>query len=238
MSDAGSTDGRQSRWLEHKLERRGQILDAALAVIEDSPHGAEIHVSQIAARAGLSRPVIYRHFADRADLDQAVQTHILDSLRGRLTPQVVLSGSVDEIILRIVSTYVDWAAEHPNLHRVAAQDFAGVATTSPLQTAVQQIAAELSGLISLAADVLVVELDDDDRAALDPLALGLVSLAISAVQLWLARPERQPTAEVLSRLLTDTIWYAIDGHTRARGVTLDPHLPLEDLIEASWTAAR
>ncbi len=70
-------DGRQARWDKHNQARRQAILDAALAVVEAGAPGAEFHVQQIADRAGLSRTVVYRHFADRADLDQAVQTEML-----------------------------------------------------------------------------------------------------------------------------------------------------------------
>ncbi|WP_067440982.1 TetR/AcrR family transcriptional regulator [Nocardioides jensenii] len=239
MSDAGERpDGRRSRWDEHKLERRALILDSAISVIEESPPDAEIHVQQIAERAGLGRPVLYRHFTDRADLDQAVQTRILDSLRARLSPQVVLAGTVDEIIVRIVSTYVEWAAEHPNLHRVAAQDFATTGRSSPFQSAVESVAGELFGLVSLGVDVLGIEVEDDDRAGLELLVAGIVGMAVSAVRGWLARPQQVPDATRFARLISDTVWYLIDGHTRVRGVTIDPDLPLEDLVEAAWTAPR
>ena len=71
-----SPDGRQARWDKHNQERRQVILDAAIAVVEAGEPGAEFHVQQIADRAGLSRTVVYRHFADRADLDQAIQAEM------------------------------------------------------------------------------------------------------------------------------------------------------------------
>ena len=37
-------DGRGERWAAHREERRTHILDAAIAVIEREPVGAEIHV--------------------------------------------------------------------------------------------------------------------------------------------------------------------------------------------------
>ena len=76
-------DGRQARWDRHNQERRQRILDAAIAVVESGEPGAEVHVQQIAEQAGLSRTVVYRHFADRSDLDRAVQTAIVDDLYRR-----------------------------------------------------------------------------------------------------------------------------------------------------------
>lgn len=234
----GRVDGRRSRWDEHNQERRSLILDAAIMVIEDSPVDAHIQVEQIARQAGLGRAVLYRHFADRADLDRAVQTRILDDLLGRLTPQVVLEGSIEQIIGRIVSTYVEWADAHPALHAFAVRDSGQAADGSPLQGSMVHVTTSLSGLLVVGAEMLAVELDDDDRAAVEPLVAGLVGLAVTGVRLWLGRAEREPDAATLSRLLSDTIWYLIDGHARARGVPLDPTAPLEDVVEAAWLAAR
>ena len=66
-------DGRQARWDKHNQQRRLSILDAALEVLEAEPPGADFHVQQIAAHAGLNRTVVYRHFTDRADLDASIE---------------------------------------------------------------------------------------------------------------------------------------------------------------------
>src|ERR1041384_8250665 len=101
-TERGRPDGRQLRWDKHNQARRQTILDAAVAVLEETEPGEDIHVQQIAQRAGLSRTVVYRHFTDRADLDQAVQTDILEMLAGDLLPEVTLDGTIEEIIQRIV----------------------------------------------------------------------------------------------------------------------------------------
>ncbi|KRF15303.1 hypothetical protein ASG90_11330 [Nocardioides sp. Soil797] len=234
----GRVDGRRSRWAEHNQERRLLILDAAVTVIERSPVDTHIQVEQIARQAGLGRAVLYRHFTDRADLDRAVQTYILDDLLGRLTPQVVLEGTIGQIITRLVSTYVEWADAHPALHEFAVRDSAQVADGSPLQGSMTHVTNSLSGLLVVGAEMLAVELDADDRAAVEPLVAGLVGLAVTGVRVWLGRAERQPDAATLSRLLSDTIWYLIDGHARARGAIIDPAAPIEDVIEAAWMGSR
>ncbi|MGH3413508.1 MAG: TetR/AcrR family transcriptional regulator [Marmoricola sp.] len=223
-------DGRQLRWDRHKAERRRQILDAAVAVVERNVPGAEVHVRQIAAEAGIGRSVVYRHFADRADLDRAVQAHVLAGLRDRLVPEVTLTGNVEQIIGRIVSAYVDWSAEHPALHRVAERDLDGADRPSELQAVVKEIADQIAELITLGAAVLDVELSDDESAALDPLIFGLVGLVMGAVRRWLRREVREPAPAALAAVLSRSIWFAIDGHLRAHHLELDPAMPLDDLI--------
>ena len=118
---SGKTDGRQSRWDRHNEERRVAILEAAIVAIEEAPVGGEVSVADIAARAGLSRTVLYRHFDDRADLDLAIRGRIFEHLQEVLLPRVTLDGTPLEIIRRIVGGYVDWASAHPALHRVVQQ---------------------------------------------------------------------------------------------------------------------
>ncbi len=229
-TERGRPDGRQLRWDKHNQVRRQTILDAAIAVLEETEPGEDIHVQQIAQRAGLSRTVVYRHFTDRADLDQGVQTAILEMLAGELLPEVTLAGTIDEIIQRIVGTYVRWTVAHPSLHRFAEHDVPGAAGSSALEVAVVQIAAQVEEIISVGAEQLGAPLSDDDAAALDPLVFGLVGAVFGATRRWLSRPERRPEPETFVRLVSDSVWHIIDGHARRLGIELDPDVSVEALF--------
>ena len=230
MSGRGPGDGRKARWEEHNTARRRQIIDAAVALVEEERPGAEIHVRQIAERAGVGRPVVYRYFADRADLDRAVQDRVLDQLRDAVASEVGLSGTIEQIIRRIVGGYVDWAAAHPALHRVAEQDRSGVGEVGALEVVIKQIVDLVSELFTSAIELLHVELDDDDLATLDPLIFGLVGQVFGAVRRWLWREERAPSADVLAGALARAIWHEIAGLAADRGVHLDPAMPLDELL--------
>ena len=213
--------------------RREHILDAAIGVLTDSEPGAEVHVQQIADRAGLSRTVVYRHFADRADLDSAVQARALELLRGELVPVLSFEGTPREIIGRIVAAYVGWASEHPSLHELAQQDWPGRGQ-GQMEQALVQIAGQIEDLIHVGVEVLHVRLDEDDVVALDPLVFGLVGAVFTATRRWLARPERRPTREQFVELVTEAVWLQISGMAAARGVRLDPEVPVEHLLEAAF----
>lgn len=228
--DAPPVDGRRVRWEEHKRRRRQLIIDAAVEVIEEYPPGTAIHVQQIAERAGLARPAVYRHFTDRADLDRAVQQQAIGQLLAELDPAVILQGTIEQVILGIVETYVTWAGDHPALHRVAVREASGADGGNPLRAAVQQIADPLHEVFAVGAETLGITLDSDDLDALDPFIFGLVSQAVGTVRHWLARPERTPSAPELARRMADSVWFVVDGHARARGGVLDPSMNLEDLV--------
>lgn len=232
--EAAPLDGRQRRWAEHKEERRRVIIDAAIAELE-AADGAEVHVQQIAERAGLGRTVVYRHFADREDLDRAVQERVLTMLAAELLPQLTLDGTIAEIIRRIVGTYVGWTAKHPELHAFSEREVAGEGGTSPLQRAVTEIAAQVEQLIVLAAEQLGLDLRDDDAAALDPLVFALVGAVFGGVRRWRSRPERAPDVRVFTVLLSDTVWHMIDGHARRLGLELDPDAHVDDLVAQAFS---
>lgn len=226
-------DGRDERWAAHREERRAHILDAAIAVIERTPEGEEIHVRQIAQEAGLGRAVVYRHFADKADLDRAVQQRILELLMQRLVPEFELSGTIEQIIERIVHAYVAWADEHPALHRIGAAESQDAERLSNVLQTTKQIGDLITSLVTTGASLLDVELSEQDRQLLEPLVFGIVGQAVGTVRFWLAREVRQPSVEVLAAHLTRSVWFQIDGHARDRGVVLDPKASLDALILAA-----
>ncbi len=225
MSQAPAQDGRQARWAKHNQARRQQILDAALSVLGAGAPGEEFHVQQIAQHAGLNRTVVYRHFDDRADLDRAIRARIIDDLTAELIPAVSLDGTVNEIIRRIIGTYVDWVVDHPALHAFGSQEIAG-----PFEQGTDRIAGALTELLQLAIALLGAELDDDEQALVDPLAHGLVGAVFGAVRRWVSREPRLPDAKALADLLSVSVWNLLDGHARRLGLEIDPDRPLAELL--------
>lgn len=227
-------DGRQARWDRHNTERRRRIIEAAVEVFEESEPGAEVHVQQIAQRAGLGRTVLYRHFADRADLDRAVLAAVVDDLSGQLLPSVTLDGTIPEIIERIVSTYVGWAVAHPALHRLTERD---PGPDGPLQQGIERIAQQVVALVVAVVETLDLEISDEQREAIDPLMFGVVGAVFGAVRRWMGRPVRTPAAPALVSLVTDSVWFILDGHGRSLGLELDPRLPVEELLARAASQA-
>lgn len=224
----GPTDGRQVRWEQHNIERRAAILAAALEVIEATPPGDEVNVAHIAERAGVGRTVIYRHFTDRAELDRAIRAAILNDVWAHLLPVLTLEGTIPQIIERAVAEYVNWAAAHPALHGVAVTSEPGGG--NPLDEGVAVIAGRVVELIGTALEILGLELSADERAAIDPLVHGFVGGAFGVVRRWLARPEREPSAEVLAELTTASVWFQLHGHAGALGLELRADQPIEELL--------
>src|SRR5438477_13061782 len=96
-------------------ERRRQILAAAREVF--GHRGAEDpSVERLAAAAGISKPILYRHFPSKRELYLAVlEDHLADLIR-RLW--VALSGSADPRVRlrRALQAYFEFVDERPDGH--------------------------------------------------------------------------------------------------------------------------
>lgn len=222
---AGTTDGRSTRWTEHKAQRQTQVLDAAVAAIEE--HGSGVSVKRIAEHVGLPRTVVYRHFKDREDLDERIRARIVEMLMAELAPALRLDGSARHMIGRVVHTYLGWIERHPRLHQ-----FLGEGVNRAHGTGSRVVSGTKTAIA-----VRVTELCQDALRGLElpgdlaePLAFGLVGLVDSAVNRWLADTGSRVSGARLAEFLSTSIWSVIDGNLRAMGVVADPDRPVRELL--------
>lgn len=129
---------------------RGEILDAATRLLADASAREAVTLRAIAREAGIAAPSIYRHFADRnAILDAVVsQTFVELSRACAAAADGVPAGA--HTVEAICRAYLDFAREDPGRYRVifarSPPDMAspptaypdGIAAFALLQRAVEQ----------------------------------------------------------------------------------------------------
>ncbi|MFI8823801.1 FAD-dependent oxidoreductase [Streptomyces sp. NPDC053431] len=225
---AGAADGRSTRWNEHRARRQSELVDAAVAAVEED--GPGIGVKQIADRLGLPRSVVYRHFKDRADLDELIRGRIVDSLMADLAPTLEPDGTVVEAVRRTVEVYLDWIRRHPRLHAFlgAGAPAAGAGVVAGTKAA---IAVKVGELFAAVLGAL-----GRDPAPARSIAFGIVGFVDATVNHWLSDQRHELTGSELADLLTCSIWSVLDGNLRALGIELAPDRPLSDLLGDGATA--
>jgi AcrR family transcriptional regulator len=192
---------------------------AAVAAIDD--HGPSASIAEIAASAGVSKPVLYRYFADKDDLHAAVGTWGADLVLQRLLPSLSADVPLEERVRMGVDAYLATIEEHPNVflllvrHRVSGD-------TDPLADGKAAIAAAIARVMG---DVLR-SLDLDAGGAV-PWAHGVVGLGLSIGEWWLST--RTMTRAAVSGYLTAFLWNALAGISGDYGVPLAPARPLRAL---------
>ena len=142
-------DGRDTRWVEHRRLRRVELVESTLRAIRRQ--GATVSLDEIAAEAGTSKPVIYRHFGDRPGLYRAVvektAQFILDDLQtlvGRERPDD-LSGLVRDL----ANGYLQLVQRDPEIYRfVMSRPLVdGDLTDDPVAGLTMRIGERIAGLL-------------------------------------------------------------------------------------------
>lgn len=98
-----------------RVERRAELLDAADRVI--MAKGPDASMSAIAAEAGITKPILYRHFGDKASLYEALAERyvrpVIDAVRGAL----VGPGDRRTRTGATVDAYVSFIEANPQVYR-------------------------------------------------------------------------------------------------------------------------
>ncbi|MGH4031223.1 TetR/AcrR family transcriptional regulator [Actinomycetota bacterium Odt1-20B] len=221
-------DGRDTRWDDHRAERRDRVLAAALNAI--GRDGSSVSVAAIGDEAGMPRSVVYRIFRSREDLDEQIRARILDDLMASLSPALDPQGTIREAIRRAVATYVGWAAEHPRLHQFLGT---GSASRRPANSRVvtdtrTAIALRLTRLLDIYAERLLDGAPAPKGFSLN-LAFGMVGLVDAVVNRWVNHPESRSSTDDLTDFLSNALWGMLSGATAGVGVQLDRDQPLTAL---------
>ncbi len=116
-------DGRDARWETHRLRRRHELVEDTLRAIRR--HGPGVGMDEIAAEAGTSKTVLYRHFGDRTGIYLAVVEAVDRVVLGDLASVADESGcspdgspaDVMGVIAAMVQAYLRLVARDPGIYR-------------------------------------------------------------------------------------------------------------------------
>ncbi|AUI63664.1 TetR/AcrR family transcriptional regulator [Amycolatopsis sp. BJA-103] len=220
--EADTGDARRDRWRKHRIARRAEFVEAALRALDT--HGPDLGMEDVAAEAGVTKPVLYRHFDDKADLYVALGQRGTEILFQRLIPAINSELAPVPRIRMALDAFFSVIEEHPNLYRLLAR--------GGLQEKVlvkSDVVAEDKELIATALTALLgdyMRMFNMDSGAAEPWAHGIVGMVQSTGEWWLDR--RSMGRDSVVEYLTQIIWAAIDGLSRQQGIVIDPNLPLEE----------
>jgi AcrR family transcriptional regulator len=196
--------GRRDRWRGHREARREGLVDAAVEAIR--AHGAGVGMDEIAAQAGVSKPILYRHFIDRADLWLAVSRRVTDELLAAMSSELVVDRPPRETIAAVVDTYLSHIEEDTEIYRfVVHGSFADRGLRSDL------VHAHMALMASEVARVLGDRLRSSgaDSGGAEPWAHGIVGMVQAAADWWIDRQSMSRAA--LVSYLTAMISTGMEG---------------------------
>ena len=220
---SSKADARRDRWRTHREARREEFIRAALRAL--AAHGPEFGMEHVAAEAGVTKPVLYRHFTDKADLFVALGKRGTEMLFERLIPALNNEEAPVPRIRKSLDAYFSTIEEHPNLYRLLLRRPFADRLRGPDGIDVVTEDKELIGnaLSTLLGDYM--RAFSMDSGAAEPWGHGIVGLVQNVSEWWLERQTMSRDSVV--EYLTQLIWAAIDGVTRQHGIVIDPNQPIE-----------
>jgi AcrR family transcriptional regulator len=217
MEIAQQTDRRSST-----ERRRRELLEAADRVV--LREGPSASMNAIAAEAGITKPILYRHFGDKEGLYRALAVRHTDGLLHALRAALDAPSDRRERVEATLDTYLAAIEARPQVYRFLMHPSEGAPAPDPAFDGGQQTAPLLRRLGEELAEVINerVELGEDDgpeqREAAARAARtwghGIVGMMYAAGDWWL-RERPFPRAELV-RHLADLLWgrLAVAGDKR------------------------
>lgn len=173
-------------------ERRQQLIGVALDLFSRrSPE--DVSIDEIAAAAGISRPLVYHYFPGKQSLYEAALRRAADELAGRFLEP--LEGPLGARLLRVMGRFFDFVDEHgPGFSALMR---GGPAAGSSAANAL------IDGVRQAAYEQILTHLGvEDPPARLELVVRSWVSLAESTALIWLDG-RRIPRAELELQLVHD-----------------------------------
>ncbi|WP_432512249.1 TetR/AcrR family transcriptional regulator [Kineococcus sp. SYSU DK001] len=193
-------DGRRTRWAEHRRRRREELVTAALRAITSK--GAGVGMDEVAAAAGTSKTVLYRHFSDKEDLYLAVAERVNSRILRELGAAARQAAGPRDALAAIIGVYVGLVEADPEVYRFVVSHplLERPLSSDPVQRISATVADETARTIT--AHLRVGGARDSSA---DALAHGLIALIRTAADRWISTPDRVPAATLVSDL-TQLAW--------------------------------
>ncbi len=207
-----AADGRSTRWKKHNARRRRELVEYTLRAIR--VHGAGVGMDEVAATAGTSKTVLYRHFGDRTGLYRAVVEAVHDFIHEQLTPPLSAASTIEpaELVRRLTDVYLSLVERDPEIYRFV--------ITRPLDDdpdadPVTGITGKIGEEVSAAFRVWLKRHGLDPRPA-NTWGYGVVGFVWAIADKWITTGQQRPRADIVeftSRLFDPAFTHQIGAET-------------------------
>src|SRR6476646_7372039 len=195
------TDGVRSRMTGP--QRREQLLEVGRKLFADK--GFEgTSVEEIAAKAGVSKPVVYEHFGGKEGLYAVVVDREMSALLGAITGALASSGQPRDLLERAAFALLDYVETSSDGFRILVRD-------SPVAQSTGSFASLISDAASQVEHIMGNQLTERgfDPKLAPMYAQMLVGMVALTGQWWL--DARRPDKAVVAAHLVNLAWNGLSG---------------------------
>lgn len=181
---------------EGRAARREALLDAADRIVQRD--GPAATMATIAAEAGITKPILYRHFGDKHGLYAALAERYTDALLLRLQDALERGTDRRDRVERTIDAYLRAIEGDPQVYRFLVLSDEGARAQSQVRSFTRRLSVQLAEGMAVELGVPAV------RAAV--WAHGVVGMVQAAGDWWLDSPQ-VPRAALVAEL-TDLLFGA------------------------------
>jgi AcrR family transcriptional regulator len=180
--------GRPSRTESERLLQRQRLLERAMAAIRR--HGPGVSVDEIAAEAGVSKPVIYAEFGDKAGIADAIALERAEQVERTLIEELAARHTLDTAIAvrMAVDALIGVVVDEPEIYAFIVRSVRAADTGLLDNALVRTLHSRVGILTSLVAP-------HGDRAMMSVVTHGVFGFIFMAVESW--QINRTPSQEEL-----------------------------------------
>lgn len=185
-------------------QRRRQLLDAADAVVRRL--GASASMDAIAAEAGITKPILYRHFQDKGGLYQALAERYVGMLTQQIEKAFARVPSPAAGLAAAIETYVRFVERNVSAYRFLMNR--PIVERPEAQTTVREFVRQLASELGIGLRDQLEQAGLDARGA-QAWAHGVVGMVQLATDWWLEeRP--YPRSQLVDHLV-QMLWGGFAG---------------------------
>ena len=184
-------------------ERREQLIGVGRRLF--AAKGVEgTTVEEIAAQAGVSKPVVYEHFGGKEGLYAVVVDREISALLGAITTALSGRGSPRTLLERAVTALLDYIDASTDGFRILVRDSPVARTTGSFASLISDIARQVEHLL---VDAFAARGYAPQRSGM--YAQMLVGMVAVTGQWWL--DTREPGKEEVAAHLVNLAWNGLTG---------------------------
>lgn len=183
--------------------RREELLDAAVVAIRRE--GAGVSMEEIAHEAGITKPILYVNFGDKAGLADALAKRFSRDLIARFGEVWATTTDTRERVERCIDTWVGFIESDPHIYRFLSEGSFGAGR----RLEDRRLVSDVGVLVARALGEWLRDQGADSGPA-EPWAYGVLGMVHVTTEWWLDR--RTLSRKDLVEYMTALMWNGLAGN--------------------------
>ena len=196
-------------------QRRAQLVDVARTLFAEKGF-EQASVEEIAARANVSKPVVYEHFGGKEGIYAVVVDRETQALTGTLIAALERGGHPKALVERTALALLDYIEDNEDGFRILVRDSPVAQATGTFSSLIGEVATQVEHL--LAAQFKKRGQDPRTAPMYSQMLVGMVALT---GQWWL--DARSPSKDEVAAHLVNLAWNGLVGLERRPHLAADDH---------------